>query len=106
MPDGVITPLPRFHALTRNIRERRSAKVDIRIPRLRDVRTPTDEAARDIHMDAMAYGMGCCCLQVRVRTPARLWVVAWRWGRDKMGGGAVRFEARRGEVEGQARLRI
>ena len=40
-----------FRALTRNIRKRRGEKVSIDVP-------PT------IHMDAMGFGMGSCCLQV------------------------------------------
>ena len=86
VPDYIINPHPRFAALTRNIRERRGGKVDIRVPLYRDVRTPeyllqADPAASvavpvdsaghsvlepdtDIHMDAMAFGMGMCCLQV------------------------------------------
>ena len=54
--------------------------MDIRLPLFKDERTPeflvdlpeaekpkitTDAAGRPtIHMDAMAFGMGCCCLQV------------------------------------------
>ena len=87
-PDYVINPHPRFSALTRNIRSRRQSKVDIRVPLFRDERTPeflrdTDpadpalapgaplanggrvEEGRSIHMDAMCFGMGLCCLQVR-----------------------------------------
>jgi len=64
MPDAVILPAPRFHALTRNIRERRGGNVQIRVPLLRDTKTDEAEIAKGIHMDAMAYGMGCCCLQV------------------------------------------
>jgi glutamate--cysteine ligase catalytic subunit len=64
MPDAVMLPAPRFHALTRNIRERRGGKVDIRVPLLRDINTDETEIAEGIRMDAMAYGMGCCCLQV------------------------------------------
>ena len=64
IPDEVITPVPRFHALTRNIRKRRGSKVEVRLPLLRDSKTPPAELERGIVMDAMAYGMGCCCLQV------------------------------------------
>lgn len=46
-------------------------KVDIQIPLFRDERTPEFQEASlqessppTIHMDAMAFGMGCCCLQV------------------------------------------
>lgn len=128
VPDNIVNPHPRFAALTRNIRTRRSEKVDIRVPLFRDVKTPefvgihdydqytnrgyaiasnkrklgdvtsvsttsavsavstslsstngtgVTESANiveypkvslerdtDIHMDAMAFGMGMCCLQV------------------------------------------
>ena len=40
VPDALINPHPRFPALTANIRERRGAKVDIRVPRFRDTNTP------------------------------------------------------------------
>ncbi|KAL1504363.1 hypothetical protein AB1Y20_010769 [Prymnesium parvum] len=63
-PDALITPIPRFHALTRNIRLRRGSKVDIRVPLFADVNTDAAALAEGIKMDAMAYGMGCCCLQV------------------------------------------
>ena len=52
-----------LRTLTQNIRARRGEKVDIRIPIFKDVNTPED--LEEIHMDAMAFGMGCCCLQVR-----------------------------------------
>jgi len=58
--DVVINPHPRFGTLVQNIRTRRGSKVDIRIPKFQDENTTGDE----IHMDAMGFGMGCCCLQV------------------------------------------
>jgi len=58
--DSVINPHPRFGTLVQNIRTRRGSKVDIRIPKFQDENTVGDE----IHMDAMGFGMGCCCLQV------------------------------------------
>ena len=79
VPDAVINPHPRFGALTRNIRSRRGERVDIRLPRFRDAKTPAaarpaggpppstaEEALQmeEVYMDAMAFGMGCCCLQV------------------------------------------
>jgi len=79
IPDGVINPHPRFAALTGNIRRRRGNPVDIRMPRFHDTNTPTfkhpvgcpqpkfvDDALGmdEVYMDAMAFGMGCCCLQV------------------------------------------
>jgi len=79
VPDEIINPAPRFAALVKNIKRRRGSKVDIRVPRYRDEKTP--DAARpvgcpppatleealemdEVYMDAMAFGMGCCCLQV------------------------------------------
>lgn len=47
--------------------------MDIQIPLYQDEKTPEfavdlpeqeQEAPPSIHMDAMAFGMGCCCLQV------------------------------------------
>jgi glutamate--cysteine ligase catalytic subunit len=80
--DDVICHHRRFHTLTKNIRERRQRHVDIRVPvfRDRDTKPPhnvyqgalaaemaakgaDDESRWQIHMDAMAFGMGCCCLQ-------------------------------------------
>jgi len=60
VPDSCINPHPRFGTLTANIRERRGSKVDIRLPVYKDVKT----TEKEVHMDCMAYGMGCCCLQV------------------------------------------
>lgn len=57
VPDAVINAHPRFGTLTRNIRTRRGSKVDIQIP-------AENEGEPPIKMDCMAYGMGCCCLQV------------------------------------------
>uniref|UniRef100_A0A7S1AJ05 Glutamate--cysteine ligase n=1 Tax=Noctiluca scintillans TaxID=2966 RepID=A0A7S1AJ05_NOCSC len=65
--DDIINPHPRFGTLTANIRKRRESKVDIRVPLFEDVRTPEFQAGEgdpNIHMDAMAFGMGCCCLQL------------------------------------------
>ena len=67
LPDAVINRNPRFHTLTRNIRLRRGSNVDARIPLYRDARTPAAELASGIRMDAMGYGMGCCCLQAPLR---------------------------------------
>jgi glutamate--cysteine ligase catalytic subunit len=79
VPDDCINPHPRFAALTGNIRKRRGANVDIRMPRFRDTHTPAPSrpvgcaqpstveeanAMDEVYMDAMAFGMGCCCLQV------------------------------------------
>lgn len=73
-PDDVIFPHPRFRNLSQNIRERRGEKVCINLPVYRDVNTeiPVDDsylrskAAKPDHvyLDAMGFGMGCCCLQL------------------------------------------
>lgn len=82
--DDCINPHPRFAALTANIRARRGSKVDIRVPLFKDTNTPEfqtpvpaqaeeplpfhfDSRTPDwplVHGDCMAFGMGCCCLQV------------------------------------------
>ena len=83
IPDYIINPHPRFAALTTNIRSRRGAKVDIQVPLFRDKNTPEFGLAEagsvekapvelpegyklepdtNIHMDAMGFGMGMCCL--------------------------------------------
>ncbi|GBN00316.1 Glutamate--cysteine ligase catalytic subunit [Araneus ventricosus] len=72
---------PRFKTLARNIRQRRGKKVAINVPIYRDQKTP-DPFLEDfsalgddgegaaaalpnhVYMDAMGFGMGCCCLQV------------------------------------------
>ncbi|CAG8680374.1 5799_t:CDS:10, partial [Cetraspora pellucida] len=84
VPDEVINPHVRFPTLTANIRERRGSKVDINVPIFRDKCTlnpfidPTIPLNRNlfpedkesaalpdhIYMDAMVFGMGCCCLQI------------------------------------------
>lgn len=68
---------PRFKTLVRNIRARRKRKVIVNLPIFRDTNTPSpfmemfnDEEARramkpnHVYMDAMGFGMGCCCLQI------------------------------------------
>ncbi|KAK3929047.1 Glutamate--cysteine ligase catalytic subunit [Frankliniella fusca] len=82
-PDDCIYPgHPRFKTLTRNIRLRRGEKVAINLPIFKDSKTPspyveefpqapagqpdaTSAALPDhVYMDAMGFGMGCCCLQL------------------------------------------
>nr|AOE43201.1 glutamate-cysteine ligase [Cavenderia deminutiva] len=80
LPDTVINPHFRFSTLTANIRKRRGHNVSINIPMYRDVNTQpyvdhstyvtpsmnkTDPFNQpfNIYMDAMGFGMGCCCLQ-------------------------------------------
>mmetsp|Transcript_107661 Transcript_107661/g.314782 ORF Transcript_107661/g.314782 Transcript_107661/m.314782 type:complete len:694 (-) Transcript_107661:70-2151(-) len=82
VPDACINPHPRFGTLTANIRARRGSKVDIRMPLFvedagsvpngegaarpekRQRTTPESDGTPVIEMDCMAFGMGCCCLQV------------------------------------------
>jgi glutamate--cysteine ligase catalytic subunit len=67
--DIIINSHPRFGNLTRNIRQRRGKKVEIKIPIYEDVNTGfnSDEPFPGyIHMDSMAFGMGSCCLQVTI----------------------------------------
>lgn len=70
-PDEAIYPgHPRFKTLTRNIRQRRGEKVSINLPIFRDKNTviPVEGSLPEkpdyVHMDAMGFGMGCCCLQL------------------------------------------
>ncbi|XP_050673490.1 glutamate--cysteine ligase catalytic subunit [Leptidea sinapis] len=73
--DGIYPGHPRFKTLTSNIRNRRGEKVAINLPIYRDTNTkiPVDNyhelekgVARPdcVYMDAMGFGMGCCCLQL------------------------------------------
>lgn len=87
LPDELINQHVRFPTLTANIRERKGAKVAINMPIFKDTNTPSpfidpsipwdrnlfpgDSEAKNgaalpdhIYMDAMGFGMGCCCLQV------------------------------------------
>ncbi|KAF2150130.1 GCS-domain-containing protein [Myriangium duriaei CBS 260.36] len=87
LPDEIANPHIRFPTLAANIRSRRGRKVQVNVPVFRDTNTtwpwkdptvdydlhkwPEDDdvrngAAKDnfIHMDAMAFGMGSCCLQI------------------------------------------
>lgn len=87
LPDEIANPHIRFPTLAANIRERRGRKVEINVPIFKDKNTPVpfkdptvdyekhnwpedddvrNGAAKDdhIYMDAMAFGMGSCCLQI------------------------------------------
>lgn len=87
LPDEIANPHIRFPTLAANIRARRGRKVEINVPVFKDEKTaspfrdptvdydlhkwPEDDdvrngAAKDdhIYMDAMAFGMGSCCLQI------------------------------------------
>ncbi|KAK4191568.1 putative glutamate--cysteine ligase [Podospora australis] len=87
VPDEIANPHIRFPTLAANIRSRRGRKVQVNVPVYRDEATPwpwkdptvnydlhqwpEDDDVRNgaapdnfIHMDAMAFGMGSCCLQI------------------------------------------
>ena len=87
LPDEIANPHIRFPTLAANIRARRGRKVEINVPIFKDEHTPSpfkdptinyglhnwpedhdvrNGAAKDdhIYMDAMAFGMGSCCLQI------------------------------------------
>lgn len=87
LPDEITNPHVRFPTLTANIRRRRGGKVAMNMPIFFDEKTPRpfidpdidfnrgkwpeDSNAKDgaalpdhIYMDAMGFGMGCCCLQI------------------------------------------
>ncbi|KAF9227348.1 GCS-domain-containing protein [Gyrodon lividus] len=87
LPEEITNPHARFPTLTANIRTRRRSKVAINLPIFIDERTPRpfidptipwqrsiypeDIEAKHgaalidhIYMDAMGFGMGCCCLQL------------------------------------------
>lgn len=87
VPDEIANPHIRFPTLAANIRSRRGKKVQVNVPVFHDKNTarpwkdpttnfdlhnwPEDDDERNgaapddfIHMDAMAFGMGSCCLQI------------------------------------------
>ncbi|KAJ4396047.1 glutamate--cysteine ligase [Gnomoniopsis smithogilvyi] len=87
VPDEIANPHIRFPTLAANIRWRRGKKVQVNVPVFKDKNTPwpwkdptvnhdlhnwpEDDDVRNgaapdnfIHMDAMAFGMGSCCLQI------------------------------------------
>ncbi|KAJ5511506.1 Glutamate-cysteine ligase catalytic subunit [Penicillium expansum] len=87
VPDEIANPHIRFPTLAANIRSRRGRKVELNVPIFHDINTPRpfkdptvnydlhnwpedddvrNGAAKDDHvyMDAMAFGMGSCCLQI------------------------------------------
>ncbi|KAI9742194.1 MAG: Zn finger-containing GTPase- Activating Protein for ARF [Claussenomyces sp. TS43310] len=87
VPDEIANPHIRFPTLAANIRARRGRKVQVNVPVFKDKNTPwpwkdptvnydlhkwpEDDDVRSgaapenyIHMDAMAFGMGSCCLQI------------------------------------------
>lgn len=87
LPEEITNPHVRFPTLTANIRRRRGSKVAINLPIFFDEKTPRpfvdptipwdrliypeDPEAKNgaalpdhIYLDAMGFGMGCCCLQL------------------------------------------
>ncbi|TVY21638.1 Glutamate--cysteine ligase [Lachnellula arida] len=87
VPDEIANPHIRFPTLAANIRSRRGRKVQINVPIFKDKNTPwpwkdptvnydlhkykEDDDVRNgaspdnfIYLDAMAFGMGSCCLQI------------------------------------------
>ncbi|KAF8973058.1 glutamate-cysteine ligase catalytic subunit [Flammula alnicola] len=87
LPEEITNPHARFPTLTANIRRRRGSKVAINLPIFVDEKTPRpfidptipwdrtlyaeDAEAKlgaalpdHIYLDAMGFGMGCCCLQL------------------------------------------
>jgi glutamate--cysteine ligase catalytic subunit len=87
VPDEIANPHIRFPTLAANIRSRRGRKVELNVPVFHDKNTPVpfkdptvnydlhkwpedddvrNGAAKDdcVYMDAMAFGMGSCCLQI------------------------------------------
>jgi len=83
LPDQVLSPHPRFASLAGNIRRRRGKRPNIKIPIYQDLHTTASSAGnvtalderpelrakeKEIYMDAMTFGMGCCCLQVTFQT--------------------------------------
>lgn len=87
VPDEIANPHIRFPTLAANIRSRRGRKVELNVPIFRDKNTlipwkdptvnydlhiyPEDDDVRNgaakpncVYMDAMAFGMGSCCLQI------------------------------------------
>ncbi|GKZ35902.1 Zn finger-containing GTPase-Activating Protein for ARF [Aspergillus brasiliensis] len=87
VPDEIANPHIRFPTLAANIRSRRGRKIELNVPVYRDKNTPDpfldptvdydlhnwpeDDDVRNgaakeghVYMDAMAFGMGSCCLQI------------------------------------------
>ncbi|OJZ89309.1 hypothetical protein ASPFODRAFT_156010 [Aspergillus luchuensis CBS 106.47] len=87
VPDEIANPHIRFPTLAANIRSRRGRKIELNVPVYKDTNTPDpfldptvdydlhnwpeDDDVRNgaakeghVYMDAMAFGMGSCCLQI------------------------------------------
>ena len=73
IPEVTASPHPRFLGLAQSIRERREEKVNIQVPLFIDKFTSLEPKECEpypgkIYMDAMHFGMGCCCLQLTYET--------------------------------------
>ena len=62
--DKIIFPHVRFHSLTANIRERREENNGTLVNIPIEVELDRMTQRNWLNADAMAFGMGCCCLQV------------------------------------------
>ncbi|CAG8507018.1 12388_t:CDS:10, partial [Dentiscutata heterogama] len=73
VPDEVLNPHMRYHALSDNIRNRRGSSITVNIPIFHDKKSSNlfydcEEALTDhIYMDSTAFGWGCCCLQTTIQ---------------------------------------
>mmetsp|Transcript_4847 Transcript_4847/g.14099 ORF Transcript_4847/g.14099 Transcript_4847/m.14099 type:complete len:684 (+) Transcript_4847:97-2148(+) len=63
VPDHCICKHPRFLAMTGSLRQRRGHLEEISARVFPDAHT----SETSVEMDAMAYGFGCCCLQVTLQ---------------------------------------
>ena len=59
LDNSYIYPHDRFYHLTKNIVDRRGKPIQITLPVFKDSNTKINY----IELDAMGFGMGCCCLQ-------------------------------------------
>ncbi|KAG5897516.1 hypothetical protein JTB14_030013 [Gonioctena quinquepunctata] len=72
--EGIYPGHPRFLTLAENVNDRKGEKVVINLPIFKDKNTkfPVDDSSKyskaalpdHVYMDAMGFGMGCCCLQL------------------------------------------
>lgn len=67
--DEITRQHPRYLTITRTVRERRGENPKILAPLYKDKKTQMDEPHQDeieagyVHLDALVFGMGLCCLQ-------------------------------------------
>ena len=66
LDNSFIYPHDRFFNLTKTIIDRREKPILIKLPVFRDLNTKISE----IEIDAMGFGMGCCCLQATYSMPS------------------------------------